>query len=65
MLAAEVRTAATSGVGSGVVEGPQATSKTVMIRIVKMSFSFMLHPIFGRLDYGFFTSKDTVRSVPK
>src|SRR5258708_25640608 len=41
VLAADVRTAATSGVGPGVVADPQATSRTVMIRIVAMSFGFI------------------------
>ena len=46
VLAAEVRTAATSGVGSeGVAAAPQAESNTAMRRMVRVVLIFMLHPI--------------------
>jgi hypothetical protein len=49
VLAADVRTAATSGVGSaGVSEGPQATIKAAMNTVVIRIFSFMKPPSFLR-----------------
>jgi hypothetical protein len=65
VLAAEVRTAATSGVGSeGVGLAPQAVSSSTRMRRTNVDFVFIVHPIFVYLDY-FFTSKITVNGVPK
>jgi hypothetical protein len=44
VLAAEVRTAATSGVGSGVVADPQATSKIALMSKSVRYFSFIKSP---------------------
>src|SRR5215216_1356925 len=64
VLAAEVRTAATSGVASpDAGEGLHAATNMAMKMTVITGFSFMEPPCF--LSIYFFTTKSTVSGVPK
>ena len=68
VLAAEVRTAATSGVDSdpgGGVADAHAPANTAIRMMITTDFIFMEPPSLEHLDYGFFTSKYMESTVPK
>jgi len=53
VLAADVRTAATSGVGSGVLADPQAASNTAKTSKITRYFGFIEFPFRFRTTYTF------------